>query len=118
SRRISSLYSAEWCRRIGFAATSGSGTRPPLPGMRATADGLVDPPARLFPAHLLASSSLPFSCPPSYFNLWLAGVSLLLAQREPPMRLSETRRADWSGLEETGRIAGVSFSRESWIRSA
>jgi hypothetical protein len=34
------------------------------------------------------------------------------------MRLSETKRADWSGLEETGRIAGVSFSRESWIRSA
>jgi hypothetical protein len=34
------------------------------------------------------------------------------------MRWSETKRADWLGLEETGRIAGVSFSRESWIRSA
>jgi len=33
------------------------------------------------------------------------------------MRLCETKRADWSGLEETGRITGVSFSRESWIRS-
>ena len=25
----------------------------------------------------------------------------------------EIKRADWSGLEETGRITGVSFSREA-----
>ena len=29
------------------------------------------------------------------------------------MRGNETKRADWPGLKETGRIAVVSFSRES-----
>ena len=31
------------------------------------------------------------------------------------MRGNETKGADGSGLEETGRIIGASFSRASWI---
>ena len=113
--------SLTWCAspkvyRVGIRALN-----PRLPGS-CSVDKSSTPPVwkeASWGVHAVASNTDPFQLEGLAFMKTLqAACCQSYRWCKPPMRWSETKRADWFGLKETGRSAGVSFSSESWIRSA